>query len=90
MQQHKAHRSANHEISIGVVINSKFQSNIDWQLELIRGIVESVGDNSFDSVVVREVRPSIQDSNLTTFIYTNDTLPKDKCPEEKLDELFKV
>lgn len=23
-----------------------------------------------------------------TFVYTNDTLPKDKCPEEKLDELF--
>lgn len=53
-----------------------------------KGISEALGDNSLSSIVVREVRHSIQDLNAATFIYTNDTLPKDKCPEEKLDELF--
>lgn len=37
VQQHKAHRSANHEISIGVKLIDKFPSNIDWQIRLIRG-----------------------------------------------------
>ena len=48
-----------------------------------------MGDNSLASIVVREVRHSIQDVNSATFIYTNDTLPKDKCPEN-LDELFQT
>lgn len=37
VQQHKAHRSANHEISIGIQLNEKFPSNVDWQIKLIRG-----------------------------------------------------
>lgn len=90
VQQHKAHRSANNEISIGIKLNEKFTSNVDWQIKLIRGIVEVLGDTSMSSVVVREIRHSIQDVNAATFIYTNESLPKDKCPEEKLDELFQV
>lgn len=39
VQQHKAHRSANHEISIGIKLNEKFASNIDWQIQLIRGLL---------------------------------------------------
>lgn len=39
------------------------------------------------SVVVREIRSSI-DPTAATFIYTNESLPKDECPEEKLDKLF--
>lgn len=54
------------------------------------GIVEVLGDTSMSSVVVREIRYGIVDINSATFIYTNESLPKDKCPEEKLDELFKV
>lgn len=37
VQQHKAHRSANHEISIGVKLNEKFANSIDWQIKLIKG-----------------------------------------------------
>lgn len=55
---------------------------------LITGIVETLHDTSSTGIVVREIRHSIQDLSAATFIYTNDTLPKDKCPEEKLDELF--
>jgi dystroglycan 1 len=90
VQQHKGHRSVNHEITIGVKMNKKFENNVDWQIRLIRGIVETAGDSSMSNVVVREIRTSIQDLNAATFVYTNETLPKDKCPEEKLDELLEV
>ncbi|XP_053689145.1 uncharacterized protein LOC128738209 [Sabethes cyaneus] len=87
VQQHKSHRSVNHEISLALRLQRKFPRNVDWQIEVIRGIAKVLGDVSLTNIVVREVRNSIQDPNLATFVYTNDTLPKDRCPEEKLDEL---
>lgn len=87
VQQHKSHRSVNHEISLALKLQRKFSRNVDWQIEIIRGITKVLGDASLSNVVVREVRNSIQDPNLATFVYTNETLPKDRCPEEKLDEL---
>lgn len=90
VQQHKSYRSVNHEIAIAIKLNRKFSRNIDWQLQLIQGIVNTLGDNSLASILVREIQYSISDPNSATFIYTNETLPKDKCPEGKLDELFQV
>lgn len=87
VQQHKSHRSVNHEISLALKLQRKFARNVDWQIEIIRGITKVLGDASVSNVVVREVRNSIQDPNLATFVYTNETLPKDRCPEEMLDEL---
>ncbi|XP_055606975.1 uncharacterized protein LOC129754770 isoform X2 [Uranotaenia lowii] len=87
VQQHKSHRSVNHEISLALRLQQKFTKNVDWQLQVIRGIAKVLGDVTLTNVVVREVRNSIQDPNLATFVYTNETLPKDRCPEEKLDEL---
>lgn len=90
VQQHKSHRSVNHEIAIGVKLNHRFPRIVDWQLKLVQGIVQALGDNSLSSILVRDIRYSISDTNAATFIYTNETLPKDKCPEGKLDELFQV
>lgn len=90
VQQHKSYRSVNHEIAIGIKLNQKFARIIDWQLQLIQAIVTALGDSSLSSILVRDIRYSISDPNAATFIYTNETLPKDKCPEGKLDELFQV
>lgn len=90
VQQHKSYRSVNHEISIGIRLNQKFPRSVDWQLLLIQGIVTALRDSSSSSILVRDIRYSPSDPNSATFIYTNETLPKDKCPEGKLDELFQV
>lgn len=87
VQQHKSHRSVNHEISLALRLQRKFPRNVDWQIKVIRGIAEVLGDSTLSHVVVREVRNSIQDPNLATFVFTNETLPKDRCPEEELDKL---
>lgn len=87
VQQHKSYRSVNHEISVGVKLHDKYSSNVDWQIKLIDGIVQSLGDASSASVLVREIRHNAQEA---TFIYSNDTLPKNRCPEGKLDELLRV
>uniref|UniRef100_A0A182QLM1 Dystroglycan 1 n=1 Tax=Anopheles farauti TaxID=69004 RepID=A0A182QLM1_9DIPT len=87
VQQHKSHRSLNHEISLALRLNRKFTSNVDWHIETARGISGVLGDVTLANIIVRDIRYSIQDPSLATFVYTNETLPKDRCPEEKLDEL---
>uniref|UniRef100_A0A182NMI6 Dystroglycan 1 n=1 Tax=Anopheles dirus TaxID=7168 RepID=A0A182NMI6_9DIPT len=87
VQQHKSHRSLNHEISLALRLNRKFTSNVDWHIETARGISGVLGDVTLTNIIVRDIRYSIQDPSLATFVYTNETLPKDRCPEEKLDEL---
>lgn len=88
VQQHKSYRSANHEIYIQVKLEKNYESPVDWEIRLVRGIVEALDDGSTGSVVVREVRPNKYESNMFTFVFTNDSLPKDHCPKNELDELM--
>uniref|UniRef100_A0A2M4AJI0 Dystroglycan 1 n=2 Tax=Anopheles triannulatus TaxID=58253 RepID=A0A2M4AJI0_9DIPT len=87
VQQHKSHRSVNHEISLALRLSRKFTNNVDWQMVAVRGIAKVVGDSTLNNIVVRDIRNSLQDPKVATLVYTNETLPKDRCPEEKLDEL---
>lgn len=87
VQQHKSYRSVNHEIVIAVNLMGEFASNIDWEMHLIKGIVDILGDTS-SSVLVRDIRHGIQDPSSATFIYTNESLPKDVCPEQQLNEII--
>lgn len=86
VQQHKSYRSVNHEIVIGVNLLSEFASNVDWEMRLIKGIVDILGDTS--SVLVRDIRHGIQDPSSAIFIYTNESLPKDVCPENQLNDII--
>lgn len=86
VQQHKSYRSVNHEIVINVQLLSEFASNVDWEMRLIKGIVDILGDTT--SVLVRDIQHKIQDPNSAVFIYTNESLPKDVCPESQLDEII--
>lgn len=90
VQQHKSYRSVNHEIEIKVKLLERFASNVDWEMRLIKGIVDTLGAGDASSVLVRDIQYGMLDITSATFIYTNESLPKDKCPEEKLDELFQV
>lgn len=86
VQQHKSYRSVNHEIIIGVNLLSEFASNVDWEMRLIKGIVDILGDTA--SVLVRDIRHGIQDPNSAVFVYTNESLPKETCPEKQLNDIL--
>lgn len=87
MQQHKSYRSVNHEIIIAVNLLSDFASDVDWEMRLIKGIVDILGDTS-TNVLVRDIRHGITDPKSATFIYTNESLPKDVCSEQQLNEII--
>lgn len=90
VQQHKSYRSVNHEIEIKVKLLQRVASDVDWEMRLIKGIVDTLGVGDASSVLVRDVLYGMLDITSATFVYTNESLPKDKCPGEKLDELFQV
>lgn len=90
VQQHKAQRSENHEIKIGLTLNNNYRTNVDWQIRLIRAIAEVLNEKSTSNIVVRKIHTGIQNPNDHTFIYSNETLPKVGCPEDQLDEILKV
>lgn len=88
VQQHKGYRSANHEFYIQVKLEKHYESPVDWEIRLVRGIVEALGDESTGSVVVREIVPNKYEPDMFTFVYTNETLPKDHCPKDDLEALM--
>ncbi|KAH8400780.1 hypothetical protein KR009_000930 [Drosophila setifemur] len=87
VQQHRAVRTINHEISVMVRINEKHGHNIDWQLKLINALARTLDDSSNLAVVVREIRQTSLDPNSATLVYFNETLPTNECPEKELTEL---
>lgn len=88
VQQYKGYRSANHEIYIQIKLEKHYESPVDWEIRLVRGIVEALDDGSTGSVVVREIRPNKHDPGMFTFVFTNESLPKDHCPKEELELLM--
>ena len=80
----------NHEISLALKLNKFFPNNVDWEIKVIRDIAEMLGDNTVSSVVVQDIKFNQQDASLVSFVYTNETLPKDKCPDEQLKQLLRV
>lgn len=88
VHQHKTLRSVNHEIYIQVTVEKEYDSIVDWEIRLIRGIIEALDDKSVESIVVRDVKPNKHNKTLYTFVYSNDTLPKDTCPKAELDRLM--
>ncbi|XP_017078768.1 uncharacterized protein LOC108112910 isoform X2 [Drosophila eugracilis] len=87
VQQHRAVRTINHEISIAVRINEKLGHNIDWQLKLINAVARTLDDSSNSAVVVREIRQTPHDPHSATFVYFNETLPTSECPEKELHNI---
>ncbi|XP_016968089.1 uncharacterized protein LOC108036449 isoform X6 [Drosophila biarmipes] len=87
VQQHRAVRTINHEVSIVVRINEKPGHNIDWQLKLINAVARTLDDSSNSAVVVREIRQTPHDPHSATFVYFNETLPTAECPEKELHDI---
>ncbi|XP_017049419.1 uncharacterized protein LOC108093721 isoform X2 [Drosophila ficusphila] len=88
VQQHRAVRTINHEISIVVRIVENPGHNIDWQLKLVNEVAKVLGDPSNAAVVVREIRQAPHDPHTATFVYFNETLPTSECPKQELTDII--
>lgn len=89
VQHYKSFRSANHEIRTHVDLLNKFETPLNWQSRLLQSIADVSGDGSFDNIIVREIKMrDNQNAKKYYFVYSNETLPKDKCPDAELKQLI--
>lgn len=89
VQQYKGRRTVTHEFTLQMKIEKKleFPTAVDWQLRTLRGLASLFHNKDLTQIVVRHIDFS---SDLVTFTWTNDTLPRDKCPKQELDYLLSV
>lgn len=87
VQQHKGRRTVNHEFSMKLRIQEKYSAAIDWQIKILKGLVSLFRDTDMDQITVRDV--DIR-SDPVEFIWTNDTLPKNYCPQSDISRLMGV
>lgn len=88
VMQYRGSRSINHEIGVKVKLEKPFRTHVDWQLKLIEGIVEVLGDSNMDNIIVSQITPKASDPQSFTFLYTNDSLSREVCPKEDLEHLM--
>jgi neurexin len=89
VQHHKGRRNMNHEFMLQLRIEKKydFASSVDWQLNVLDGLARLYGDLDTSQIVVRSV---IEESGSVNFTWTNESLPRNTCPKDEINRLFKV
>lgn len=85
VQDNKARRAVNHAITIELLTVPPGIS-LDWELLLIETIRDRFGDSDSSNITVL---------NVTTkepymFTWTNDSLPRNECPLNQINALFKI
>ena len=88
VQHHKGRRTVNHEFSLQLRIEKKFDfaSSVDWQLKVLDGLARLYGDPDNSNIIVR----NISEDGPVTFVWTNETLPRNHCPKDEINKLYKV
>jgi len=86
VQHHKARRTVTHALTLDLALQST-PTPVEWQLQLVERLAALYGDADSNKIIVLGVTP--QDDPIT-FTWTNDSLPRDHCPREQIDNLLKV
>lgn len=89
VQHHKRSRTVNHEFTLHLHIEKKydFASSVDWQLNVLDCLTRLYGDPDTSQFVVRSV---VEKSGAVKFTWTNESLPRDECPKDEINRLYKV
>ncbi|XP_022912998.2 uncharacterized protein [Onthophagus taurus] len=89
VQHHKSRRAVNHEFSLYVQLEKKYQFpyQIEWPLRILNSLKEIYRLPNLNDITVRNVD---HHSVPAVFTWTNDSLPKHICPKKELDSIFKV
>lgn len=83
-------RTFHHEFSanFSMADSSKFQHPVDWKLSLLDSIVSFFGDSDPGKITVLEMR-EIDQAGHIRFRWTNDSLPRQSCPREAVNSLYR-
>jgi len=90
VQHHKATRTVNHEFTLQLKIDSKFDfpSSVDWQMNVLNGLTRFFSDSNENHITVINATTSMSSTDNILFTWTNDSLPKEECPENTLKQMY--
>ncbi|KAG8335221.1 cytoskeletal anchoring at plasma membrane [Homalodisca vitripennis] len=86
VQNHKARRTVTHALTLDLALQST-PAPVEWQLAAVERLAALYGDHDTALITVLGVTP--QDDPIT-FTWTNDSLPRNHCPREQIDNLLRV
>ncbi|KFM75974.1 Dystroglycan, partial [Stegodyphus mimosarum] len=82
--QHQSARARHHEFSVTLKYNKwQYPITIDWNIEFLKRLSHYYGDKNESYVAVQ----SVITEPVTTFTWSNDSLPTYPCPNEEISEL---
>lgn len=82
--QHQAARAKHHEFSVTLKYNKwQYPITIDWNFEFAKRLSRYYGDKNESNIAVQYVATE----PITTFTWSNDSLPTYPCPTEEIAEL---
>lgn len=82
--QHQSSRAKHHEFSVSLKYDRwRYPINIDWNIEFARRLSRYYGDRNESFVAVQ----AVTNEPVTTFTWSNDSLPFHPCPTEEIAEL---
>jgi neurexin len=89
VQHHKGSRTVNHEFTLQLHIEKKydFPSSVDWQLRVLHSLAMLYGDSDTNQFVVLSV---VEKSDDVKFTWTNESLPRNVCAIDEINRLYKV
>lgn len=90
VQQHKGRRNVNHEFSLQLRIEQKFDfpSCVDWQLNVLNGLTRFFGDRNDSLITVINATSSMSAVDKVFFTWTNDSLSRHDCDTSTLKEMY--
>lgn len=95
VQQLSHLRAINHQILLQMHLKPDslvWSHPVNWSLDIIDKISTIYSTNIKDITVLKWPKKSLLDTNQTSvqFIWTNDTLPRDICPNEQINQILEV
>lgn len=85
VQDNKARRAVNHAITMELLTVPPGIS-LDWEFLVIEAIREKFGDPDASKITVLNVTTK----EPYTFTWTNDSLPRNECPLNQINNIFKI
>jgi hypothetical protein len=89
VQHHKGSRTFNHEFTLQLHVEKKYEfpSSVDLQLRVLHDLARLYGDPDTSQFVVRSV---VEKSGDVRFTWTNESLPRNVCATDETNRLYKV
>jgi len=92
VRQQTISRTFHHQFTSRIVIANpgRFRHPVDWKLRLLDILVSFFGDSDASKVTVLDLSQTPgQPAGHVTFRWTNDSLPRQSCPREAVNSLFR-